>query len=247
MDFSKRRSKSRWHTGGTARQVALDVADPNHRLLDPMSKNQAADKPKHLPQFVGYREVQDALGVSRRTVERMVREGKFPKPIQLTPNRVGWRLETVQAWLAEREKGLSAKAVTNPEDLSPDQLGDAAVDLLTRAIEHEIGEPVDPKGIQITYGPPPEMITLDQLKSAEARQLAMLWRQLADFPSGRAYVMAAYLFPNLRPMFAEWAAHDGLRPLFRDDERLRELALDAMNEVSWQEAVAKVAAIKAGR
>ena len=30
-------------------------------------------KPKHLPQFVGYAEVEAALGVSRRTVERLVR------------------------------------------------------------------------------------------------------------------------------------------------------------------------------
>ena len=35
-------------------------------------------KPNHLPQFIGYAQVESALGVSRRTVERMVREGKFP-------------------------------------------------------------------------------------------------------------------------------------------------------------------------
>ena len=52
-------------------------------------------KPNHLPQFVGYAEVEAALGVSRRTVERMVREDKFPRPVQLTPNRVGWKVETV--------------------------------------------------------------------------------------------------------------------------------------------------------
>ena len=37
-----------------------------------MSKAQNAAKPQHLPQYVGYADVERALGVSRRTVERMV-------------------------------------------------------------------------------------------------------------------------------------------------------------------------------
>jgi prophage regulatory protein len=69
------------------------------------SNSSKTDRWQHLPQYVGFSQVQDALGVSRRTVERMVRDGKFPQPVQLSSNRVGWRVETVTKWMSERERG----------------------------------------------------------------------------------------------------------------------------------------------
>lgn len=59
-----------------------------------------------LPRFVGYGEVEGALGVSRRTIERMVRAGDFPKPTQLAPNRVGWQVEAVEKWLSDSGRKL---------------------------------------------------------------------------------------------------------------------------------------------
>ena len=95
-----------------------------------------------LPRYVGYREVCEAIGVSRRTIERMSREGKFPKPVQLTPNRVGWEEQTVTQWLAERGKGLAARAVSNPEDLSEEQLEKALQLLASEYILKRKGERV---------------------------------------------------------------------------------------------------------
>jgi prophage regulatory protein len=56
-----------------------------------------------LPQIVSYPEVQKHLGVSRRTIERMVRKGEFPQPLQLAPNRVGWKIETVLGWIEAKK------------------------------------------------------------------------------------------------------------------------------------------------
>jgi predicted DNA-binding transcriptional regulator AlpA/predicted RNase H-like HicB family nuclease len=44
------------------------------------------------------------IPLTRQTIWRMVREGRFPPPIRLTSSRVGWRWSAVVAWLQEREK-----------------------------------------------------------------------------------------------------------------------------------------------
>jgi predicted DNA-binding transcriptional regulator AlpA len=50
------------------------------------------------------REVLDRIPLDRSTLWRMCHEGRFPKPIQLTRSRIGWRWSTVAAWLDERER-----------------------------------------------------------------------------------------------------------------------------------------------
>jgi len=50
------------------------------------------------------RELLKRIPLNRSTIWRMVREGRFPAPIQLTAARIGWRWSTVAAWLAERER-----------------------------------------------------------------------------------------------------------------------------------------------
>jgi len=42
------------------------------------------------------------LGVSATTLWRWVRAGKFPQPVRLGPNTVGWPEADVQRWLSER-------------------------------------------------------------------------------------------------------------------------------------------------
>jgi prophage regulatory protein len=48
-------------------------------------------------------ELLERVPLDRSTLWRMAREGRFPKPIQLTPSRIGWRWTSVLAWLADRE------------------------------------------------------------------------------------------------------------------------------------------------
>ena len=85
----------------------------------------------------------------------MVREGRFPRPAQLAPNRVGWQVEAVTNWMSERCKGLVAHAVTHPVDLSPEQLEGEAVALVVKAMEKRVGKTVDAAdlGIQVTRRP----------------------------------------------------------------------------------------------
>lgn len=47
-------------------------------------------------------EVADRLGVSRKTVQRMLRSGELPAPIQVTGNRFGWRKSDFERWIAGR-------------------------------------------------------------------------------------------------------------------------------------------------
>lgn len=53
--------------------------------------------------YASDKQLSDFLEVSRQTIWRWVREGKFPAPIKLGPNCTRWRLSDVQAWEASRE------------------------------------------------------------------------------------------------------------------------------------------------
>jgi len=48
-------------------------------------------------------ELLDKIPLDRSTVWRMASEGRFPKPVQLTTSRIGWRWTAVLRWLSERE------------------------------------------------------------------------------------------------------------------------------------------------
>ena len=152
-------------------------------------------KPNHLPQFVGYAEVGAALGVSRRTVERMVREGKFPMAVQLTPNRVGWKVETVTAWLEDRSKGLVAHAVAHPEDLKPEQLEDQARDLSAQALSKRTGMPVDPANLSLQLT---QQLTADEFHALEIKEHQFRIAFLRHLPPDDAAVVVAFLMPQLR-------------------------------------------------
>jgi prophage regulatory protein len=56
----------------------------------------------HENRLVTVREVLARIPVSRPTLYRMVRESRFPKPLQLTPTRIAWRWSDVLAWLHSR-------------------------------------------------------------------------------------------------------------------------------------------------
>jgi prophage regulatory protein len=42
------------------------------------------------------------VGLGKSTIDQLVRRGKFPRPIRLTPSAIGWRIEDIDAWLQER-------------------------------------------------------------------------------------------------------------------------------------------------
>ena len=49
-------------------------------------------------------EVRAATGLTDSAIDREIRAGRFPKPIQLIPGgrSVGWSERAIQAWIAER-------------------------------------------------------------------------------------------------------------------------------------------------
>lgn len=48
------------------------------------------------------RELADYVGLSLATLWRLRRAGSLPEPIRLSPNCVGWRISTADAWLSAR-------------------------------------------------------------------------------------------------------------------------------------------------
>ena len=84
-----------------------------------------------------------------------------------------------------------ARAVSNPDDLAPDQLADAAIDLLVRAVEHEVGGPIDAAGLRVTYAPPSPTVTEEQLAVAKAREATCLQKRFAGFDDTHSSIVAA--------------------------------------------------------
>ena len=42
------------------------------------------------------------LGLSRATIFRNVKAGRFPAPIKISQRAIGWRIDEVGAWIAAR-------------------------------------------------------------------------------------------------------------------------------------------------
>jgi predicted DNA-binding transcriptional regulator AlpA len=66
---------------------------PTGKLLDPSEER-----------ILTTDELLRIIPLTRVTLWRMSREGRFVKPIQLTSSRIGWRWSAVLAWLSERER-----------------------------------------------------------------------------------------------------------------------------------------------
>src|SRR3954467_3428739 len=60
-------------------------------------------------------EVRNRTGLSRTTRWRLVRAGKFPKPVRLTEHAIGWRESAIEEWLASRE----AAQLSRPKNEKP--------------------------------------------------------------------------------------------------------------------------------
>ena len=60
-------------------------------------------------------EVVKKIGWSEVTVWRMERAGLFPKRINLSDRRVGWKESEIEDWLDSRPKGICAEPVMRVE------------------------------------------------------------------------------------------------------------------------------------
>ena len=53
-------------------------------------------------EILGKKEVTRLVGLSYTTIWREMQKGEFPRPIQLSPRRVGWTRQSIQAHLESR-------------------------------------------------------------------------------------------------------------------------------------------------
>ena len=60
-------------------------------------------------------EVVKKIGWSKVTVWRMERAGLFPKRINLSDRRVGWKESEIEDWVDSRPKGICAEPVMRVE------------------------------------------------------------------------------------------------------------------------------------
>lgn len=54
---------------------------------------------KTMYKFMRIQEVSEATGFSRAMIYNLIREGRFPEQIRLTPSKVAWRSDEIQAWM----------------------------------------------------------------------------------------------------------------------------------------------------
>lgn len=56
--------------------------------------------------LLSWERVRDIAGISRTTAWRMQKTGDFPKPVQISPGRVGWWESELTAWKGARSAGV---------------------------------------------------------------------------------------------------------------------------------------------
>lgn len=56
-----------------------------------------------LDRFMREKDVIEVTSLSHSTLWRAMKQGRFPKPIAISPGRVGWRESAIAAWQANPE------------------------------------------------------------------------------------------------------------------------------------------------
>lgn len=59
---------------------------------------------KKLSRFLRFPEVRHLTGLSRSTIWRYEREGRFPQRIQIGDNAVGWDERDILTWMSQRRE-----------------------------------------------------------------------------------------------------------------------------------------------
>jgi len=50
-------------------------------------------------------DVQKITGLSRATLELMLRDGEFPRPVKIGKRAIGWRQSDLEAWIENLPSG----------------------------------------------------------------------------------------------------------------------------------------------
>jgi predicted DNA-binding transcriptional regulator AlpA len=168
--------------------------------------------PRGITRFVGRAEVAEALGYSLKTLGREINRGHAPRPVQISPNRVGWPVEVIQKLLESRIARVTEQAVSNPDKLKPDQIEDAAVKLSARLMTNVLGEAVSADNVVIGAV---KQLSPDDADTATNSQWLALWLAVEDRMSAldekQSLAVVYGLFPVMRPFLEGIAAKAGKR------------------------------------
>ena len=63
-----------------------------------------------------FKQVQEETGLSRSTICRRVRQGKFPAPIDLGNNLLGFYAEEIAAWIEDRRRVIPRHGAAKNEE-----------------------------------------------------------------------------------------------------------------------------------
>ena len=72
-------------------------------LVNKIEKLEANQLPQH--QWLSSKELSVVIGVTDRTVQNWRKDGKFPKPVRLSPRAVAWREREILEWIESCELG----------------------------------------------------------------------------------------------------------------------------------------------
>jgi len=60
--------------------------------------------------FLSAHKVVDRTSLCRATLDNGVREGWFPAPVRISPNRVAWVEEVIDQWMSDKVRATEARA-----------------------------------------------------------------------------------------------------------------------------------------
>lgn len=72
-------------------------------------KTQLPTKIRNALKLVNCLQVEEITGLSKSTIYRLMNEGKFPRPVKLSKNRVAWRSYDIENWLSNLPKSGGLK------------------------------------------------------------------------------------------------------------------------------------------
>ena len=74
--------------------------------------------------FLSPKATSEMVSIPVRSIRRLVTEGRFPTPVQLSPNRIAYLQSEVVAWMDDKLTASGkepSKRILSPEKATPDQ------------------------------------------------------------------------------------------------------------------------------
>jgi prophage regulatory protein len=80
-----------------------------------MSHDQNHDDRMFRLRIITKAELRSLVPYTPQHIHRLEKAGRFPRRLQLGPNRVGWRLTDIEAWINERLPAGAGGAQSDPD------------------------------------------------------------------------------------------------------------------------------------